>query len=339
MPHVRAKHRQTATLREWQQKLRAIYPNKHMSPDYIMTHIYTKCSIIGKEIIRDRRALKLNDAIIGYFAWIMSMCSHFEIEIDEAFVGRFPEMCPYCLFQTCQCDSYGAEYHDAVTKRPPAEQERMEQLEQAYTVLIRSEISLPWFVRTISKIYPSNRTLLKRTGHTYVVAKFLEEGGELHRAYSGFMQKRGHKDAIATEVADLSAWVASCWDLDSEGFDIDGQMALRFRDGCPICKSKPCECPRYAITPGEEELILQIEEGLRALREAKVGDPIEIDKALAETSEARSRGQHVPGESWFRRASDIVIKLQKVSGTAVEVIKTARNIQLALEMLHTMIGS
>ncbi|MBS7642474.1 nucleotide pyrophosphohydrolase [Candidatus Bathyarchaeota archaeon] len=63
----------------------------------------------------------------------------------------------------------------------------------------------------------------------------LEESIELGRAISS-----GSKSEIASEAADVAAWLASICNL----LDIDLEDALRskYGCGCPKCRSTPCRC-------------------------------------------------------------------------------------------------
>ena len=62
-----------------------------------------------------------------------------------------------------------------------------------------------------------------------------EEIGELARAL-----RKGDRADLELEFSDVLAWLASLAEL--EGVDLDAAMA-RYRDGCPKCGARPCECP------------------------------------------------------------------------------------------------
>ena len=61
-----------------------------------------------------------------------------------------------------------------------------------------------------------------------------EEVGELARAL-----RKGDRANLELEFSDVLAWLASLANL--EGVDLEDAMA-RFRDGCPKCHTRPCEC-------------------------------------------------------------------------------------------------
>ncbi len=62
-----------------------------------------------------------------------------------------------------------------------------------------------------------------------------EEVGELARAL-----RKGDRANLELEFSDVLAWLASLANL--EGVELDAAMA-RYRDGCPKCGARPCECP------------------------------------------------------------------------------------------------
>ncbi len=65
-------------------------------------------------------------------------------------------------------------------------------------------------------------------------AWFTEEVGELSRALF-----RGDHDERMHEFADVLAWLASL--AAQSGVDL-GEAAQRYADGCPRCRSTPCDC-------------------------------------------------------------------------------------------------
>lgn len=64
----------------------------------------------------------------------------------------------------------------------------------------------------------------------------LEEVGELIRAY-----RRGEKENIGPEMADVIAWLASMANL--MGVDLEAELLKKYPRVCPLCSSVPCACP------------------------------------------------------------------------------------------------
>jgi NTP pyrophosphatase (non-canonical NTP hydrolase) len=67
------------------------------------------------------------------------------------------------------------------------------------------------------------------------VAWLTEELGELAQAV-----RKGDRDAQLHELGDVLAWLASLADQLDLSLD---DAAARYRDGCPRCGGRPCECP------------------------------------------------------------------------------------------------
>ena len=62
----------------------------------------------------------------------------------------------------------------------------------------------------------------------------VEEIGELARAI-----RKKDKEKIQEEFADCLAWLLSVGSI----LDIDAENAMtKYRDGCPKCNHRPCEC-------------------------------------------------------------------------------------------------
>ena len=64
---------------------------------------------------------------------------------------------------------------------------------------------------------------------------FVEEVGELVRAI-----RRGERDNLQEEFADVHAWLASLASL--HGIDLEGTSRSRYGEGCPRCHHTPCSC-------------------------------------------------------------------------------------------------
>ena len=68
-----------------------------MAPDYMMAHIYTACSDLGRLLLRNERDPRMNSAIIGAISWMMALSNHFDIDYEAEIVRHFPGCCRYCL--------------------------------------------------------------------------------------------------------------------------------------------------------------------------------------------------------------------------------------------------
>ncbi|MFO1050712.1 MAG: MazG nucleotide pyrophosphohydrolase domain-containing protein [Planctomycetota bacterium] len=64
---------------------------------------------------------------------------------------------------------------------------------------------------------------------------FVEEVGELVRAI-----RRGERQNLEEEFADVYAWLASLASL--HGLDLDAMGRRKYAAGCPKCHAAPCAC-------------------------------------------------------------------------------------------------
>lgn len=70
---------------------------------------------------------------------------------------------------------------------------------------------------------------------------FVEEVGELARAI-----KRGERDNLEQEFADVFAWMATLASLN--GIELEAAIA-KYASGCPRCRATPCACPHARPVP------------------------------------------------------------------------------------------
>ncbi len=326
-------------IKQWQERFAEIYPNEGMSPDYIMVHLYTNCSSLGESVLKQSRQLNSDHYVIRTIAWINALASHFNISYGDALIRRFPRVCPYCLSGPCRCSTSEAA-RDPITKRLYSDQEKSQELEAKARAFLTDPniLTYNWFIENIDYIYPSNRILLHKGGQSYVVSKFLEEGGELHRAYSAYLRGNDGLGEIEIELADLTSWVVSCWDLNRSQRDFEAELLSRFHAGCPSCRRPHCECPSYSITSGVEDLIRSITNELRSLR-AKVDDvPAEIEEALDIAEEINSDREFSKSKNLLSKLQVGVEGLEKAGKLSKAAKETVGNLKGIVDVFNSLAG-
>lgn len=198
-------------------------------------------------------------------------------------------------------------------------------------------IDFSWIISDISTIYPSNRALLTKGAQAFVVGKMLEEGGELHRAYSRYLI--GNESALAEigeEQADLTAWLLSCWDLDAVGKDLDAEFASNFGFGCHKCKKASCECPAYSITRGQEDLIRTIAQSLREIKSSGI-EIAEVDQALQSAEDAKANPTPKAKKSLKQKALSALAALKNLNEGSEAVKEIMGTLGDAAEELGSII--
>ncbi len=293
---MRASGNRVKTIQEWQDHLRQVYPNSERTPDYMMTHLYTACSDIGRMLLRHEGGERRDRAVMSALSWMMALSNHFGVSFEDSLLSRFPAVCYYCLSGPCRCDETGRRAigdHGEVLSRDEADYER----QVRHDIFRRTglPVTFKWLIGTLRAVYPGNRILLTKGGQGYVTGKLLEEGGELHRAYSEVLLKKADKSRVSEELADLASWIISCWALDGTPKSLDAEFHAAYGNHCPICSKLPCVCEVYTITPGQDELLRQIASELKrientAIDKEEVGKLVEFaEQAIIDPSPANKR--------------------------------------------------
>jgi len=89
------------------------------------------------------------------------------------------------------------------------------------------------FQNLIQELYQSRD---EKRGADKTFLWFLEEVGELTRAY-----RRGEKENVGKEMADVFAWLASIANLLK--VDLESEIQKKYPKACPLCSASPCCCP------------------------------------------------------------------------------------------------
>lgn len=91
------------------------------------------------------------------------------------------------------------------------------------------------FQELISRTYLEKDS---RRGEWGTYAWLVEELGELARA-----MRRGERDELSEEFADVFAWLASLANL--RGISLE-EAVCKYARGCPKCGESPCRCEEKA---------------------------------------------------------------------------------------------
>lgn len=100
-------------------------------------------------------------------------------------------------------------------------------------------MSLGGFQRHIGELYLAKD---RRRGVNPTTLWLIEEMGELAEAI-----RRGERENLEEEFADVLAWVASLANL--LDVDLEQAVAKKYPATCVRCGAKPCACPEKPVTP------------------------------------------------------------------------------------------
>lgn len=282
------------TTEHCQQVIARVYPNEDVSIDYMLNHLRTKCADVTYQISVGAKGDAVDLNVTHGLSWIFAICNKLGISFGKAFLMRFPGVCSYCLSAPCTCSATSR--HAISTRGIPLSQEEYEyDLEQFRTSHLKSEFApdLRWIRQKVLKIYPANAILLQ-VAPDFVGRRLHEELAELHRVYSRYCRKLKPVEAIGAELADVAAWLLSCWDVMKQQKSLDAEFMRRFAAGCPSCGAAVCRCERFSISVGQEEVISSVRE---ALQSSADGFDEALDRvkkeALEEVSQIEATGKQL----------------------------------------------
>lgn len=268
----------TESAREWQDRLKLIYPNVGVSPDTMMVHVFTWSGELSRILVRTGGldgtkpdGPRTNHTVLKAMTWLIAICNRYEFYISDAIGERFPKACPYCLRAPCICDeTEKTAYYPGGRAKMPLHEAALE-LEAMARVYRDNTHSFDKLREIILSVYPGNLSLLRKGRHDVILAKILEEGGELQSAYrqlelsrlSKIKTKTDFLAAVREEVADLSAWLLSCWDISRADTSISSELERMFALGCNTCHKDPCVCTTYHDSFNIEKSIERFRDGMR----------------------------------------------------------------------------
>lgn len=246
-------------IQHWQDHLAGIYLNEGVSDETMMLHVYSWCSEIGRLVIRKDTSIKragtylpeIDRGVVKTISWIVALSERLDLSLEESMIDRFPSACPHCILPVCGCDRQGRRF---ITERGftgSAADAAAELAIKKSSIVgfpyapgrLDRPISFSWMINNLQKIYPGNATLLHKGSDTLIVSKLLEECGEIFSAYCEWKQTPNVGTSnLKEEVADLTAWLLTCWDIENSGRSIDGAMQDIFGKGCPKCHRPVCKC-------------------------------------------------------------------------------------------------
>lgn len=265
-------------MKDFQVSLESIYKekNKERTPEYIFSYLARNTSYLSRSVLRDG---KTEQFFIKTLSWLFAFSSRMEINIEDAFLKKFPEVCPYCLGKVCEC----VQNHKQPSKKLAAYKIK-DELKRSYEYITFYHQNSPVYkekpfnidnsVKIIETIYPSNKIIWHVHGSFYHFTRIYEELGEIHEAYTTYKKDPSRKINLEEELADFTAWLLSAWAIEMSGQSLKEALINYYSEGCPVCYQPSCVCSDYS---DRKEAILD----LKALEELRA----EIEKITALTDE------------------------------------------------------
>jgi len=106
-------------------------------------------------------------------------------------------------------------------------------------------LALDLAVEKINDLYPANKHIWNAAGPTFQFYRILEELGEVHEAYTGYLNGNRKIENIEEELADVFAWLVSTWGICYPTLSLADEFIGYYYQGCPVCVSVSCKCPDH----------------------------------------------------------------------------------------------
>jgi NTP pyrophosphatase (non-canonical NTP hydrolase) len=238
------------SIKEFQEMIKKIYGKTNSEHGHDFDYFF---SYLVRTISSGFKRIRYNNDPSEKFAksisYICGLCELLKVDLQESFLKRFPNICPYCLVSPCRCYETNKKSALNIPQR-----KYKEELEYKYSFnmqeISKREITVDfdYIAEMVSNIYPSNKLYWNVfRGPEYHIMKCLEELGEIQEAYSLYMGKNtteplSYVNVVTDEICDLLAWLVNAWRLACNNINISEYVSRMYRNMCPSCNRAVCEC-------------------------------------------------------------------------------------------------
>lgn len=295
--------------------------NKNRDMEYLFSYLFRNASYLARAIPRGQDCVH---NFIKTFSWLFAIANKLEINLQDAYLRKYPEVCPYCITNPCICSK---------TNKKPIEYVQewkiQEELGNRYNVVKNANLnpSMDSLVEKTNDLYPANMHIWKASGPAFHFFRLLEELGEVHEAYTSFCRGQKNKHEIENELADCFAWTLSAWGIRYLGESLQDRFITYYYNSCPVCNSDPCKCEPYS---DRGEMLVKIEE-LRLYRE-KIKELLEaapdhrelLESVIEDLKFAETDGKTAVAISAVKQSESVI---QKLSGQLRDVDNSAKSVR------------
>lgn len=235
-----------SSIQDVQRYLVGLYGNKNESRsiDYLYSYLFRNASYLTRVI---KRSGDPKDNFVKTVSWLFAIASRLNIDVEAAFLKKYPGVCPYCISNSCACS-----YTDKRPLLDTPEWKIADELNSKYLALKNTgfRLSLSGSVDHINKIYAANTHIWRAAGPSFQFYRILEELGEVHEAYTSFKAGKQSIDNVGSEIADCLAWIVSSWGICFPNIGFEGYFIDYYYHACPVCRAGPCSCEDYSDRGG-----------------------------------------------------------------------------------------
>ncbi|VEE14821.1 nucleoside triphosphate pyrophosphohydrolase family protein [Ectopseudomonas mendocina] len=321
-----------SSIKEYQDYISNLYGevNDRHSMEYVFSYLFRNAAYLSR-VIGEKGESK--DNFIKTYSWLFALSSKLKIDLEDAFLKKYPDVCPYCLVKPCICIKTGKKPVDYVP-----EWKASEEIQSKYRIakLSSPKLMLDKAVERINDLYPANKHIWNAAGPTFQFYRVLEELGEVHEAYTGFAKGVRKSENIGEELADVFAWLLSTWGIVYPKLSLNDEFIGYYYDGCPVCSNSTCKCPDHS---DRGERLVEIEE-LEKFR-AKIEElillvPAYKDKLDLVVGSLDSAKESRSTTSAVRTINQAKMVLDDINGAVGSVDETGRKISSIVTMLTSM---
>lgn len=226
-------------LNDFQRYFEDLYGNINNERDWqeIYGYLSRTTGYLTKTLVKKRAT---EQDFVRPISWLFALASKLDISLEDAYIKKFPGICPYCIEPLCCCHTTNKQ-----PKRQMVPFRILEKRNEQHTVYARaSERTFNSFARNTVAIYPGNQVIWQFAGPWMNCAKLFEEVAELQEAIAKHKIEEKTIDNVTEEFADVFAWILSAWTSSYPDLDLADVIKNYFYEDCPVCKSLPCACQR-----------------------------------------------------------------------------------------------
>lgn len=324
-----------STVLEIQKYLGDLYgeANGRRDFEYIYAYLFRNASYLSRSIPRNNECV---ENFIKTLSWLLALANKLEIDIQDAYLRKYPAVCPYCISKPCICSK--------TNKKPISyvkEWKIQEELGIKYNIAkaATSSPTMDSLVEMTNDLYPANTHIWKAAGPTFHFFRLLEELGEVHEAYTSFCKGKKDKTEIENELADCFAWTLSAWGIYYLGESLHDSFIGYYYNACPVCNSMSCDCEDYS---DRGEMLVRLEE-LNAYKE-KITELLDaapahrdlITSVIDDLDYAEKSGKTAVAISAVKQSESALQKISEELGHLDNSAKSVKSIvSSAISLLQT----
>jgi hypothetical protein len=272
-----ANHKASPSIQQFQLSLDGVYGrvNCDRSLEYMYGYLSRTVGYLSKAVSQKQAVEK---DFIRPISWLIAIASKAGIEAENAFISRYPMLCPSCVQPQCVCFKTG--------KKPPRYMpayQAKEELRRGQIAITnaRSPVGFDFAKGCIASVFPNNEIIWYHGGAGFHFSKVAEEVAEVHEAISGLLTGRKKLGALSDEIADVLAWLLGAWYIVLPDKSVDQEIISYYFNGCPVCQCMQCVCRSYsgrAQNLFDPAVLADVEKDLVSLREASSDDKLDIEE-------------------------------------------------------------